>query len=105
MTSLIAAGGLGRSVSVIPAVPAVWSVTTIAFMGFVIWTSCTKYAAPLEDDTKSSGRPTGAPQAPRVTRDPVRDVGLRRARRRGETSVMLVRTRNLTRRHRRPARR
>src|SRR3954451_12973592 len=31
MTSLIAAGGSGRSVSVIPAVPAVWSVTTIAF--------------------------------------------------------------------------
>src|ERR687888_1031571 len=33
MTSFIAAGGSGRSTSVIPAVPAAWSVTTIAFMG------------------------------------------------------------------------
>src|SRR5437879_1716082 len=32
MTSFIAAGGSGRSTSVIPAVPAAWSVTTIAFM-------------------------------------------------------------------------
>src|SRR5919198_1993754 len=32
MTSLIAAGGSGRSTSVIPAVPAAWSVTTIAFI-------------------------------------------------------------------------
>src|SRR6516165_8336760 len=35
MTSFIAACGSGRSISVIPAVPAAWSVTTIAFMGFV----------------------------------------------------------------------
>src|SRR5262249_47469198 len=35
MTSFIAAGGLGRSTSFIPAVPAAWSVTTIAFMGTV----------------------------------------------------------------------
>src|SRR3954470_13557249 len=33
MTSFIAAGGSGRSTSVIPAVPAAWSVTTIAFIG------------------------------------------------------------------------
>src|SRR5215472_6244695 len=32
MTSFIAAGGSGRSTSFIPAVPATWSVTTIAFM-------------------------------------------------------------------------
>src|SRR4051812_9551352 len=32
MTSFIAADGSGRSVSVIPAVSAAWSVTTIAFM-------------------------------------------------------------------------
>jgi hypothetical protein len=32
MTSFIAACGSGRSTSVIPAVPAAWSVTTIAFM-------------------------------------------------------------------------
>src|SRR5436305_10848177 len=35
MTSFIAAGGSGRCASVIPAVPAAWSVTTIAFMGIV----------------------------------------------------------------------
>jgi hypothetical protein len=35
MTSFIAAGGSGRSISVIPAVAAAWSVTTIAFMGIV----------------------------------------------------------------------
>src|SRR5919202_6885325 len=32
MTSFSAAGGSGRSASVIPAVPAAWSVTTIAFI-------------------------------------------------------------------------
>src|SRR6266516_951896 len=32
MTSFIAAGGSGRSTSLIPAVPAAWSVTTIAFL-------------------------------------------------------------------------
>src|SRR3954451_9003680 len=35
MTSFIAAGGSGRSTSVIPAVPAASSVATIAFMGIV----------------------------------------------------------------------
>src|SRR6516225_1701288 len=35
MTSFIAAAGSGRSTSVIPAVPAASSVTTIAFMGIV----------------------------------------------------------------------
>src|SRR4051795_6681617 len=35
MTSFIAAGGSGRSTSVIPAVPAASSVTTIAFIGIV----------------------------------------------------------------------
>ena len=34
MTSFIAAGGSGRSTSFIPAVPAAWSVTTIALMNF-----------------------------------------------------------------------
>jgi hypothetical protein len=32
MTAVIAAGGFGRSTRVIPAVPAAWSVTTIAFI-------------------------------------------------------------------------
>src|SRR5215469_8655752 len=40
MTSFIAAGGSGRSTSVIPAVPAAWSVTTIAFMGIVASVIC-----------------------------------------------------------------
>src|SRR4051812_21103785 len=40
MTSLIAAGGLGRSASVIPPVPAAWSVTTIAFIGPVSSLMC-----------------------------------------------------------------
>src|SRR5690348_1196543 len=38
MTSFIAACGSGRSTSFIPAVPAAWSVTTIAFM--MIFSSC-----------------------------------------------------------------
>src|SRR6266404_176181 len=40
MTSFIAAGGSGRSTSVIPAVPAAWSVTTIAFMGIASSVIC-----------------------------------------------------------------
>ena len=40
MTSFIAAGGAGRSTSFIPAVPAAWSVTTIAFMGIVSAVIC-----------------------------------------------------------------
>src|SRR6266550_7342572 len=40
MTSFIAAGGLGRSTSFIPAVPSAWSVTTIAFMGIVSAVIC-----------------------------------------------------------------
>src|SRR5437764_6513074 len=40
MTSFIAADGSGRSTSVIPAVPAAWSVTTIAFMGIVSSVIC-----------------------------------------------------------------
>ena len=45
MTSFIAAGGSGRSASVIPAVPAAWSVTTIAF---ILDTSL--YQSSLSDD-------------------------------------------------------
>src|SRR5947207_8731670 len=40
MTSFIAAGGSGRTTSFIPAVPAAWSVTTIAFMGIVSSVIC-----------------------------------------------------------------
>src|SRR6516165_7686014 len=40
MTSFIAACGSGRSTSVIPAVPAAWSVTTIAFMRIVSSVIC-----------------------------------------------------------------
>src|SRR3546814_7589014 len=40
MTSFIAACGSGRSTSVIPAVPAAWSVTTIAFIVIVSSAIC-----------------------------------------------------------------
>src|SRR4029450_10347424 len=40
MTSLIAACGFGRSTNFIPAVPAAWSVTTIAFIGIVSAVIC-----------------------------------------------------------------
>src|SRR6201997_819195 len=40
MTSFIAAGGSGRSTSVIPAVTAAWAVTTIAFMGILSSLTC-----------------------------------------------------------------
>jgi hypothetical protein len=46
MTSLIAAGGSGRSTSVIPAVPAAWSVTTIAF----IWDTSLYQSSPAALD-------------------------------------------------------
>jgi hypothetical protein len=39
-TSFIAACGSGRSASFIPAVPAAWSVTTIAFMEIVSSVIC-----------------------------------------------------------------
>src|SRR5215470_1245135 len=46
-TSFIAACGSGRSTSFIPAVPAAWSVTTIAFMEIssIIWWKCCRYGA------------------------------------------------------------
>src|SRR5437660_3404823 len=40
MTSFIAGRGSGRSTSFIPAVPAAWSVTTIAFIGIVSSVIC-----------------------------------------------------------------
>src|SRR5438105_7829485 len=56
MTSFIAAGGSGRSTSFIPAVPAAWSVTTIAFM--MIFSSVICLFAALEPaDLGSAGRP------------------------------------------------
>src|SRR4051794_12019391 len=64
MTSFIAAGGSGRSTSVIPAVPAAWSVTTIAF----IWDTSPYQSSPaalfpLPDGSyvTSTAKPTGAP--------------------------------------------
>jgi hypothetical protein len=52
MTSFIAAGGSGRSTSLIPAVPAACSVTTIAFMGIVLdhsslWWKCCSDRKPV----------------------------------------------------------
>src|ERR1044072_83410 len=47
MTSLIAASGSGRSMSVIPAVPAASSVTTIAFIGHLPVSSSRLLQIPL----------------------------------------------------------
>src|ERR1700756_534659 len=110
MTSFIAAGGSGRSTSVIPAVPAASSVTTIAFIGappgvdFSPVTDCiVAYAAlsaklllagwirqlnPLERcpcrSRSSTEQKDRAPHAPRDQHDPrpkpSDPVGARRAR-------------------------
>jgi hypothetical protein len=67
MTSLIAAGGSGRSTNVIPAVPAAWSVTTIAFIWDAsLYQSSPAALFPLPDgssvtitvrNNKSNGKP------------------------------------------------
>src|SRR5215469_9698463 len=54
MTSLIAACGLGRSTSFIPAVPAAWFVTTIAFM--MIFSSVILTGVPARPDGSGSLR-------------------------------------------------
>jgi hypothetical protein len=59
MTSLIAAGGSGRSTSVIPAVPAAWSVTTIAFMGTVSSIICLIDGMCWVDSPHSMAQATG----------------------------------------------
>src|SRR6516165_1126827 len=51
MTSFIAACGSGRATSFIPAVPAAWSVTTIAFIAIassVTWSCCSSLEALFE---------------------------------------------------------
>src|SRR4051794_26666098 len=53
MTSSIAAGGSGRSTSVIPAVPAASSVTTIAFIGHLPETRHPSQATIVEEDQLS----------------------------------------------------
>ena len=54
MTSFIAACGLGRSTSFIPAVPAAWSLTTIAFM--IIFSSVILAVVPAKRDGSGSLR-------------------------------------------------
>src|SRR3954465_8190732 len=56
MTSFIAAGGSGRSTSVIPAVPAASSVTTIAFLRGLPW------AGPFLPTADGRSRPPSAPR-------------------------------------------
>src|SRR3954469_20246138 len=56
MTSFIAAGGSGRSTSVIPAVPAASSVTTIAFIRDL------PVAGPLMPPADGRSRPPRAPR-------------------------------------------
>jgi hypothetical protein len=48
MTSFIAGCGSGRSVSFIPAVPAAWSVTMIAFIDFIYAVTMLDCRSPFE---------------------------------------------------------
>src|SRR5919198_6732817 len=59
MTSFIAAGGSGRSTSVIPAVPAASSVTTIAFMGMVSSLICLFGGSRTNADDRLPADPLG----------------------------------------------
>src|SRR6516164_6730358 len=59
MTSFIAAGGSGRSTSVIPAVPAASSVTTIAFMGIVSSLICLCGGSRTNPDDRLPADPLG----------------------------------------------
>src|SRR3954471_1924046 len=59
MTSFIAAGGSGRSTSVIPAVPAAWSVTTTAFMGIVSSLICLFGGSRTNADDRLPADPLG----------------------------------------------
>src|SRR5437868_10439148 len=59
MTSFIAAGGSGRSTSVIPAVPAASSVTTIAFMGIVSSLICLFGGSRTNADDRLPADPLG----------------------------------------------
>src|ERR687888_1047471 len=59
MTSFIAAGGSGRSTSVIPAVPAAWSVTTIAFMGIASSLICLFGGSRTNADDRLPADPLG----------------------------------------------
>src|SRR6266704_1696617 len=71
MTSFIAAVGSGRSASVIPAVPAAWSVTTIAF---ILDTSLYQSSPPrcvlIRLACHANADPAGRPTAPRHGRSP-----------------------------------
>src|SRR4051794_14493211 len=59
MTSFIAAGGSGRSTSVIPAVPAASSVTTIAFIGVVSSLVCLFGGSRANADDRLPADPLG----------------------------------------------
>src|SRR3954471_13807286 len=59
MTSFIAAGGSGRSTSVIPAIPAASSVTTIAFMEIVSSLICLFGGSRTDADDRLPGDPLG----------------------------------------------
>src|SRR6201997_3301347 len=59
MTSFIAAGGSGRSTSVIPAVTAAWAVTTIGFMGIVSSLICLFGGSRTNADDRLPADPLG----------------------------------------------
>src|SRR5438876_471206 len=63
MTSLIAAGGSGRSTSVIPAVPAASSVTTIAFIRHLPASSSRLLADWIAGELRGGGAPAHSAQA------------------------------------------
>src|SRR3954453_8792986 len=65
MTSFIAAGGSGRSTSVIPAVPAASSVTTIAFIQDLLYPvlACTAFGAAALAAPVRVGEGMGAPRS------------------------------------------
>src|SRR3954451_1919203 len=87
MTSFIAAGGSGRSASVIPAVPAASSVTTIAFIrDLPVWRSHYREQwpdvvvgdhAPAEFVADAAGRATSAYRSTHARRqhDGTMDIG------------------------------
>jgi hypothetical protein len=71
MTSFIAAGGSGRSASVIPAVPAAWSVTTIAFiLDTSLYQSSPPRCVRIRLACHANADPAGRPTAPRHGRSP-----------------------------------
>src|SRR6516162_5320676 len=78
MTSFIAAGGSGRSTSFIPAVPAAWSVTTIAFMVIFASVICLNHGCVSPRHMRRYREPLSVPLRPAIGISPVRLQSVRR---------------------------